>query len=64
MDQNTKNCIVFEIDDMFLNFYAENLSRLSAQMPSMVVDGSVKPYRECLPQHISRFLPRENKNPV
>lgn len=64
MDQNTKNCMVFEIDQMFANFYADNLERLSAQMPSMIVDGSVQPYRACLPKYVAWFLPSENKNPA
>lgn len=64
MDQNTKTCMVFEIDDMFLSFYVDNFSRLSDQMPSMVVNGSIQPYRACLPYYIARFLPKEKKNPV
>lgn len=55
---------VCEINDLFFDFFHNNLDRLSRQMPSMVVDGTIQPYHACLPKHISCRLATENQKDV
>lgn len=64
MNQNTKRNIVSEIDDMFVQFFNDNLKKFSSQMPSMVVDGTIQPYHACLPTRVTNKLQAENSKMI
>ena len=62
--QTSKNEVRAEIENLFAEFYRDNLSRLSRQMPSLMVDGMVQIYSACLPSHIFSRLSEQSENHV
>ena len=52
MTVSQKNTMIEEIDEAFLDCYMNRITEFMLRFPSLMVDGELKTYPECLPDHI------------